>query len=177
MRENCTDLLNSNLRLNKISILIFFQIYFKRNSIQLEIVVKTTYDLCPNKYFKILNLTFWGRNVLTRCLGIHSNSRDADVIKGLPISIETQSCYSCLVLYLHDIVTILMANLCFILMHCSNNCSFNLYFEYHNFLTTISTHVVKVVFERSFHVAFFCIAVHIFCIFAYRSGEMHCPFY
>ena len=43
---------------------------------------------------------------MTKRFGLHSNSRGADEIKGLPISIDlrntkTRSCYSCLVLSLH----------------------------------------------------------------------------
>ena len=64
------------------------------------------------------------------------------------------------------IMTILMANLCFILaLICRsheqqwwNRYPFNLRFEYHNFLTTISTSVVKNVFEKSLNCSFFCIA-------------------
>ena len=65
------------------------------------------------------------------------------------------------------IMTISTANLCFILAlncrsreeHCPNKCPFGLHFEYHNFLTTISTRVVKTVFEKSLNCSFFCIAV------------------
>ena len=57
MYENYTDHLRSNLKLNEISTLLFSQFYkIIRN--QLEIVVKAIYGLHPNKYFKILNLTF-----------------------------------------------------------------------------------------------------------------------
>ena len=49
-----------------------------------------------------MNLTFWGRSLVTRRFGLHSNSRGADEIKGFPISIDfCNRCYSCLVLYLH----------------------------------------------------------------------------
>ena len=48
--ENCADPLSNNLRPNEISILTFFQIYFKINKNQLEIVVKATDGLHPNKY-------------------------------------------------------------------------------------------------------------------------------
>ena len=41
-----------------------------------------------NEYFEILNLTFWGRSLVVRRFGHHSNSRGADEIKGLPISID-----------------------------------------------------------------------------------------
>ena len=88
MYENRTDHLSNNLRLNEISILIFYQFYFKIKRNKLEIVVKATYGLHPNKYFEILNLTFWGRSVVTRRFGLQSISRGADEIKGLPISID-----------------------------------------------------------------------------------------
>ena len=86
--ENCADCLNKNQRLNEISILSFLQFYYKIRRNQLEIVVKATYDLHSNKYFEILNLTFWGRSPVTRRFGLHSNSRGADEIKGLQISID-----------------------------------------------------------------------------------------
>ena len=88
MYENRADRLSNNLRLNEISILRFFQFYCKKNRNQLEIVVKVTHGLHSIKYFEILNLTFLGRSLVTRCFGLHSNSRGADEIKGLPISIE-----------------------------------------------------------------------------------------
>ena len=104
--ENCTDRLSNKLRLNEISILTFFQFYFKINRNQLEIVVKATYGLHSNEYFEILHLTVWERSLVTRRFGLHSNSRGADEIKGLPISIDfvivTRSRYSFLVLYIHD---------------------------------------------------------------------------
>ena len=50
--ENCADRLNNNLRLNEISLLTFSQFYFKINN-QLEIVVKATYSVRPNKYLEI----------------------------------------------------------------------------------------------------------------------------
>ena len=87
MYENRADHLSNNLRLNEISILIFFQFYCRINRNQLEIVVKATYGLHANKYFEILNLTFGGRSLVTRRFGLHSSSRDADKIKDLLISI------------------------------------------------------------------------------------------
>ena len=45
--ENCADNLSNNLRLNEISILIFFQFYCQINRNRLEIVVETTYGLHP----------------------------------------------------------------------------------------------------------------------------------
>ena len=61
------------------------------------------------------------------------------------------------------IVEVSAANLCFILAlngrsreeHCLCKCPFDLHFEYHNFLTTISTRAVKVVFEKSLNFSFF----------------------
>ena len=105
MYENYTDHLRNNLKLNEISTLLFLQFYkIIRN--QLEIVVKAIYGLHPNKYFKILNLTFWGRTRVKRSFGVHSNSRGVGKIKDLPISIDisnrnTESCYSCFAFYLH----------------------------------------------------------------------------
>ena len=86
--ENCADCLSNNLRLNEISILTFFQFYFKINRNQLEIVLKATYSLYPNKFFKILYLTFWGRSLVTKRFNLHPNSRGTDEIKGLPISTD-----------------------------------------------------------------------------------------
>ena len=64
------------------------------------------------------------------------------------------------------IMTISMANLCSILAlncrsreeHCLNRCPFDLHFGYHNFLTTISTRLVKEVFEKSLNCSFFSLA-------------------
>ena len=61
------------------------------------------------------------------------------------------------------IMTVSIANLCFILAlnyrsrqeHCPNKCPFDLHFQYHNFLTTISTRAVKAVFEKSLNFSFF----------------------
>ena len=61
------------------------------------------------------------------------------------------------------IMTVSTANLCFFLAlncrsleeHCPNKCSFDLHFEFHNFLTTISTRAVKAVFEKSLNFSFF----------------------
>ena len=58
MYENRTDNLSNNLRLNEISMLLFFQFYCKINRNQLEIVVEATYGLHPYQYFEILNLKF-----------------------------------------------------------------------------------------------------------------------
>ena len=49
MYKNHTDHLSNNLWLNEMSILTFFQFYFKINRNQLERVVKVTYGLHPNK--------------------------------------------------------------------------------------------------------------------------------
>ena len=86
--ENCADRLSNNLRIIEISIITSPQFYFKINRNQLEIVVKTTYGLHPNKFFKMLYLTFRGRNLVTRRYDLHSNFRGADEIKGLRISID-----------------------------------------------------------------------------------------
>ena len=80
--ENGVDRLSNNLRLNEIS--TFFQFYLKRIRNQLEVIVKETYSLHPNKYFEI----FWERSLVMRRFGFHSNSRGADEIKGLSISID-----------------------------------------------------------------------------------------
>ena len=45
--ENHADHLSTNLILQEISILIFFQFYCKINRNQLQIVVETTYGLNP----------------------------------------------------------------------------------------------------------------------------------
>ena len=45
--ESRADNLSNNLRLNEISILIFFQFYCKIHKNQLEIVVEATYGLNP----------------------------------------------------------------------------------------------------------------------------------
>ena len=58
MYENCTDHLSNNLRLNERSILILFKFYFNINRNQLEIVVKVTHGLHPNKYFETLDVRF-----------------------------------------------------------------------------------------------------------------------
>ena len=92
MYENCADHLINNLRLNEISILIFFQFYCKTHRNQLEIVVERTYGLHPNKYFQILNVKLVERNLVTRRFGLHLNSRGADRIRDLPISIDFHTC-------------------------------------------------------------------------------------
>ena len=58
MYENCTDHLSNNLRLNEISILILFKFYVNINRNELEIVVKVTHGLHPNKYFETLDVRF-----------------------------------------------------------------------------------------------------------------------
>ena len=86
--ENCADRLSNKLRLNKISILTFSQCNFKINRNQLELAVKATYGLRSNKFFETLNLTFWGRSLMTKRFGLHSNSRGAVEIKDLLISLD-----------------------------------------------------------------------------------------
>ena len=88
MYEICADHLNNNLVLNEIFLLILFQFYYKINKNKLEVVVEATYGIHPNKYFKILNLTFGGRSLLTSRFGLYSNSRGADGIRDLPILID-----------------------------------------------------------------------------------------
>ena len=88
MYENCADRLSNNLRQNEISILIFFPFYCKINKTQLKIVLKATYGLNPYEFFEILNLKCLGRSLLTKRFGFLSNSRGADEIKELPISIH-----------------------------------------------------------------------------------------
>ena len=43
MHENCVDHLSNNLRLNNISMLIFFEFYCKIKENQLEIALEQTY--------------------------------------------------------------------------------------------------------------------------------------
>ena len=100
--ENGVDRLSNNLRLNEIS--TFFQFYLKRIRNQLEVIVKETYSLHPNKYFEI----FWERSLVMRRFGFHSNSRGADEIKGLSISIDF--CNTELLLLLS--ITSLLSNTC-----------------------------------------------------------------
>ena len=88
MYENCVDHVGNNLRTSEISTLIFFQFHCKTNKNQLEIVIEATYGLHPDKYFKILSLKFGRRCLVTRRFGLHSNSRDADEIRNLSISID-----------------------------------------------------------------------------------------
>ena len=70
---------------------MFFQFYCKINRNQLEIVVEATYGLHPNQYFKILDLKFEGRSLVTRRFGFLSKTRDMDEIRDLPISIDFQT--------------------------------------------------------------------------------------
>ena len=91
MYEDRADHLSNNLRLNEISILIFF-----RNLPQNK--QKPIRNSCRNnlwsksfQYFEILNLKFCGKNLEMKCVGFHSNSRGTDEIKDLPISIDFQT--------------------------------------------------------------------------------------
>ena len=86
--EKLADYLSNNLRLNEISLLIFFQFYCKINRNRLEIVAEATYGLHTNKCFEILNVTFEGRILVTRNFRLHSNPRGLDEIRDMPISIE-----------------------------------------------------------------------------------------
>ena len=82
--------LRNNLRLNEISILTILQTYCKIQKNQLEIIVKATYSLHPNKYFEMSNL------LEEACFRLHSNSRGADKILKDFCS-RTTEFYSCLV--------------------------------------------------------------------------------
>ena len=53
----------------------------KKNKNQLEIVVKASYGLHPNKCFQILNLTFRRRSLMTRRFEICSNCQGRDEIR------------------------------------------------------------------------------------------------
>ena len=56
MYENRADHLSNNLKLNQISMLIFFQFYCKTNRNQLKIVLESLYGVQVNKYFEILKI-------------------------------------------------------------------------------------------------------------------------
>ena len=66
---------------------MFFQFNCKTNRNQLEIVVEPTYDIQPNQYFKILNIIFVGKSLVTRCFGLHSNTRGDEELRDVSISI------------------------------------------------------------------------------------------
>ena len=125
-----------------------------------ELTTKKIIWCCYNVYWNIQIYIFMINCCVLFSLLIAANSKSLFVycvfvrMVGLFVS----------VLY---IMTISTANLFFILAlicrsrkeHCPNKCPFDLHFEYHNFLTTISTRVVKAVFEKSLNCSFFCIAV------------------
>ena len=92
--------------------------YSKINRNQLKIVVKATYGLHPNKYFEIMNLTFWKRSLVTKRFGLHSNSRGADEIKGLSISIDFRISSPC---FNYAYLTRIFANKSSIVYSSSNN--------------------------------------------------------
>ena len=96
--ENRSDNLSNNLRLNEISILIFFQFHCKINRNRLEIVLEATYGLQPYKYYEILNLKFWGRSKVIKRSRFHSNSQGVHEIKDFPVSVDFQA-------YKHAVVT------------------------------------------------------------------------
>ena len=98
MYENRSDNLSNNLRLNEISILIFFQFHCKINRNRLEIVLEATYGLQPYKYYEILNLKFWGRSKVIKRSRFHSNSQGVHEIKDFPVSVDFQA-------YKHAVVT------------------------------------------------------------------------
>ena len=89
----------------KLSYLPFPIFTAKKKRNYLEIALEATYGLHLNRYSEILTLTFGGRNLVTRCFRLYSNSRGSDEIRDLPISIDfyidTWSCYSCLILCLN----------------------------------------------------------------------------
>ena len=106
MYEICSNHLGNDLRLNEISVPVFFQFYCKINRNQLEIVVEITYGLHPNKYFEILNLTFSEKRLVTRHFELYSNSRGAGKMRDFVdfnrlLHTEKRSCCPCLVLYIH----------------------------------------------------------------------------
>ena len=86
MHENRADHLGHNLRLQEISVIIFFQFYSKINRNQLQIVAETTYGL--NSRNRISKTEF--KILTTKRFGFHSNSRGVDEIYDLPISIDFQ---------------------------------------------------------------------------------------
>ena len=73
-----------------------------KNILTINVDLLRTANPHLNKCFETLSLTFWGRSLVKRRYGLHSNSRGANEIKSIDFAIETRSCYSCLVLYLHD---------------------------------------------------------------------------
>ena len=106
MYDNRTDNLNNNPRLNEVSILIFFQLNWRINRNQLEIVVEATYGL--HTTWIILNIEF---KILRKRPGDEAfrvffkfprggwDQRLADFNRFSIV--EKQSCYSCLISYLH----------------------------------------------------------------------------
>ena len=71
--EHCAVRLSYNLRLNKISKLIFFQCPCKIIRNQLEIILEVTYELHINKYFKITNLKREGGSLVMKRFALYSN--------------------------------------------------------------------------------------------------------
>ena len=86
--ENCAYRLSNNLRLSETFILPFFPILFQDKQKLIRNSFKETYGLQTNKYFELFYLTFWGRSLVMISFRLYSNSRGANEIKGLPISIE-----------------------------------------------------------------------------------------
>ena len=73
-----------------------------------------------------------------------------------------------------------MSNLCFILTlncksreeHFPNKCPFDLHFECHNILTTLATHVVKAVFDKTLNYLFLHSCDIPLVFLAYRFDEV-----
>ena len=110
--EHRAGRLSNNLRLNETSILTFFQLYCKINRNQLEIVVKANYDLHSNKCLLIVHLIFWGRSLVMRRFGLHSNSWSADEIKGLPFSMDIRNTITELLLLKKEIRRMFTCEFC-----------------------------------------------------------------
>ena len=87
VHENCVDHLSDNLKLNNISMLIFFEFYCKIKRNQLEIVLEETCG-SQHKYFGILDLTFGGRILVTRRFRLCLNSQTRNQIRDWSILID-----------------------------------------------------------------------------------------
>ena len=55
-------------------------LHCKLNRSQLEIIANAAFGLHPKKYFGILNLLYGGKSLVTRHVGLHSNSRGTDEV-------------------------------------------------------------------------------------------------
>ena len=86
--EHRADHLSNNLRSTEIFILTLFYVHNSiRNSCKSNLWVINS-SKHPSKYFKILNLVFYGTSLVTWCFGLHSNSRGAYEIRDLLTSID-----------------------------------------------------------------------------------------